>query len=112
MHPALPNPPSTTPKIQSYPSAHLPLAPAARFQELFLTRSQWTKEDLEPFIKDLATDGKKLDALLLKFARVSRTKIEVEDSDSNANVRVGKGKKKRAEKQMKEITLYSARIKY
>lgn len=65
---------------------------------------------MEPFIKDLATDSKKLDALLLKFARVSRVKIQVE---THEKVQQGKAKgKKRAEKEMKEITVYSARIKY
>ncbi|KXS13395.1 hypothetical protein M427DRAFT_156679 [Gonapodya prolifera JEL478] len=51
----------------------LSLEPKDRFQELFARKQRWEEAELLPFIRDLAPDRKKLDVILLKFARVSRT---------------------------------------
>ncbi len=42
-----------------------------RFEQIFQEREKWRAHDLVPFLEDLAPDQKKMDALLLKFARVS-----------------------------------------
>ncbi len=68
-----PNPASI--KIQFYSRHELPSDPAARFQDLFLTRPSWIAADLLPFINDLALNDKKKDSLLLKFTRASKTKV-------------------------------------
>lgn len=75
--------------IQYYPKSLLPLDPAPRFQELFLTRSQWYLDELEPFIEDLSVDSKRREALLLRYARAKKVKL---DKD--------------------EVTVYSARVRY
>ncbi|KAK0522843.1 Ctf8p and Ctf18p associating protein [Tilletia horrida] len=43
--------------IQYYPAALLPVEPAQRFAELFLTRPHWTQDELLPFLEDLAPGG-------------------------------------------------------
>lgn len=47
----------------------LPVDPAARFSDLFLTRSKWKVEDLSPFLSDIAVNSKERDKLLLKYCR-------------------------------------------
>lgn len=59
-------------RISYYPSSHLPLEPAARFQSLFTTRAQWQLDDLLPFIEDVAPEAKRREALLLRFARAKK----------------------------------------
>ncbi|WFD28173.1 Ctf8p and Ctf18p associating protein [Malassezia nana] len=39
--------------IESFAHTALPLAPAQRFQDLFLVREQWVREELVPFIEPL-----------------------------------------------------------
>ena len=110
-----PNPASV--KIQFYSSHELPTDPAARFQDLFLTRPSWLAADLLPFIKDLALNDKKKDSLLLKFTRASKTKVldwelgeeekRVWNKDKKVMGKDGKGKNV-----WREVTMYSARGKY
>ncbi|KAH7920068.1 hypothetical protein BV22DRAFT_1040301 [Leucogyrophana mollusca] len=52
-----------------FPSSGLPIEPAARFAELFLTRPRWKSEEIEPFLSDIAINSKERDKLLLKYAR-------------------------------------------
>lgn len=55
--------------LRYFPSAELPVEPAARFGDLFLTRSRWKGEDIAPFLVDIALNSKERDKLLLKYAR-------------------------------------------
>ena len=58
------------PELLSYfPASALPIDPASRFADLFLTRSRWKAEDIAPFLADIAIDSKERDKLLLKFTR-------------------------------------------
>lgn len=110
-----PNPASV--KIQFYSRLELPTEPAARFQDLFLTRPAWVAADLLPFINDLALNDKKKDSLLLKFTRASRAKVldwELSDAEKRAwnkdkKVIGADGKSKNA---WRDVTMYSARVKY
>ncbi|KAG0706126.1 sister chromatid cohesion protein Dcc1 [Suillus ampliporus] len=52
-----------------FPSSALPVDPAARFVELFLTRQRWKHEEIEHFLLDIAVNSKERDKLLLKHAR-------------------------------------------
>ncbi|KAG1862584.1 sister chromatid cohesion protein Dcc1 [Suillus subalutaceus] len=52
-----------------FPSSALPVDPAARFVELFLTRQRWKHEEIEHFLRDIAVNSKERDKLLLKHAR-------------------------------------------
>ncbi|KII92104.1 hypothetical protein PLICRDRAFT_461184 [Plicaturopsis crispa FD-325 SS-3] len=54
-----------------FPSSSLPVDPAARFADLFITRSRWKNEDIAPFLADIAVDAKERDKLLLKYARAT-----------------------------------------
>ena len=110
-----PNPASV--KIQFYSHHELPTEPAARFQDLFLTRSSWIAADLLPFISDLALNDKKKDSLLLKFTRASKTKVldwELSDAEKrqwNKDKKVigPDGKTKNV---WRDVVMYSARVKY
>ena len=110
-----PNPASV--KIQFYSSYELPTEPAARFQDLFLTRPSWIAADLLPFIEDLALDSKKQDSLLLKFTRASKTKVldwELSDAEKrqwNKEKRVV-GSDGKVKNVWREVVMYSARVKY
>ena len=55
--------------IKYFPASILPVDPAARFSDLFLTRSKWKVEDLSPFLSDIAVNSKERDKLLLKYCR-------------------------------------------
>jgi hypothetical protein len=59
-------------KIRYYPKHILPFDPKGRFHQLFLARSKWDKNDILPFVSDLAGNTKELDRLILKHSRVSR----------------------------------------
>lgn len=104
-------------KIQFYSSYELPTEPAARFQDLFLTRPSWIAADLLPFIEDLALDSKKQDSLLLKFTRASKTKVldwELSDAEKrqwNKEKRVV-GSDGKVKNVWREVVMYSARVKY
>ncbi|KAJ3537045.1 hypothetical protein NM688_g6747 [Phlebia brevispora] len=57
------------PLLTYFPASALPVDPAQRFGDLFLTRPRWKAEDIAPFLTDIAFDHKERDRLLLKFAR-------------------------------------------
>ncbi|KAI9021100.1 sister chromatid cohesion protein Dcc1 [Hyaloraphidium curvatum] len=57
--------------ITFFPKTDLSLDPATRFRQLFDRRQRWSESEFVPFVEDLAPTKKALDALLLKFARVS-----------------------------------------
>ncbi|KAL5006003.1 hypothetical protein ScPMuIL_017161 [Solemya velum] len=57
--------------IWYYPVEELPEEVADRFEALFKTREKWTREEIIPYIKDLATDKTDVGALLTKYARAS-----------------------------------------
>lgn len=100
-------------KIQFYSRHELPADPAARFQDLFLTRPAWIAADLLPFVDDLALNDKKKDSLLLKFTRASRAKVldwelgEAEKRQWNREKKVTGGKSV-----WRDVVVYSARVKY
>ncbi|ORY25957.1 sister chromatid cohesion protein Dcc1 [Naematelia encephala] len=58
--------------IVPFPLYQLPLNPATRFADLFLTRPKWRPDDMIPFLKGLYRDGdsKERDKLVAKFVRV------------------------------------------
>ncbi|CDR88981.1 uncharacterized protein SPSC_06672 [Sporisorium scitamineum] len=110
-----PNPASV--KIQFFSTHELPTDPAARFQDLFLTRPSWLAADLLPFINDLALNDKKKDSLLLKFTRASKTKVldwELSDAEKrqwNKDKKVT-GSDGKAKSVWRDVVMYSARVKY
>lgn len=116
--PQVPNPPNLPRTIQYYPKSLLPLEPAPRFQELFLTRSQWFLEELEPFIEDLSVDSKRREALMLRYARAKKVKMTVprdagsktERATSSTGVIRTSSSSNAVE--TKEVTVYSARVRY
>jgi sister chromatid cohesion protein DCC1 len=55
--------------LKYFPASMLPVDPAARFSDLFLTRSKWKVEDISPFLSDIAVNSKERDKLLLKYCR-------------------------------------------
>ena len=55
--------------ITYFPAAELPVDPAARFTDLFLTRTRWRADDIVPFLADICVDAKERDKLLLKYTR-------------------------------------------
>ena len=57
------------PRYKYFPSSTLPLDPAKRFKDLFLTRNSWNIKQLEPFLDGIAVDKKERDKLLMKFTR-------------------------------------------
>ncbi|KAG7449115.1 uncharacterized protein BT62DRAFT_979176 [Guyanagaster necrorhizus] len=61
--------PSRNDLFRYFPSSALPVEPAPRFADLFLSRSRWKAEDIEPFLADIAINSKERDKLLLKYAR-------------------------------------------
>ncbi|KAJ3290552.1 Sister chromatid cohesion protein DCC1 [Borealophlyctis nickersoniae] len=58
--------------IRYFPKSLLPMDAKQRFERLFHERRKWEYEDLLPYISDLAPNTKKLDAILLKYARMSK----------------------------------------
>ncbi|KAJ9474311.1 Sister chromatid cohesion protein DCC1 [Pseudozyma hubeiensis] len=110
-----PNPASI--KIQFFSYHELPADPAARFQDLFLTRPSWLAVDLLPFIDDLALNDKKKDGLLLKFTRASKTKVLDWELSDDEKRRWNKDKKVtgpdgKARNVWRDVVMYSARVKY
>jgi len=59
------------PMLTYFPASSLPIDPAARFADLFLTRSHWKEDEIAPFLADVAVNHKERDKLLLKFARAT-----------------------------------------
>ncbi|KAF8493606.1 sister chromatid cohesion protein Dcc1 [Gautieria morchelliformis] len=71
LHPA-PSPSSPTPThITYFPSSALPTAPQQLFADLFLTRTRWRAEDLEPFLAGVAKGRGEREKLLVKYARAT-----------------------------------------
>ncbi len=110
-----PNPASV--QIQFYSHHELPTEPAARFQDLFLTRAAWIASDLLPFISELALNDKKKDSLLLKFTRASKAKVldwELSDAEKRAWNKDKKviGTDGKPKKVWRDVVMYSARVKY
>jgi sister chromatid cohesion protein DCC1 len=60
--------------IRYYPKSQLDMDPKIRFQQLFQERKKWSRQDILPFISDLAETEKKLDVVLLKFTRSVKEK--------------------------------------
>lgn len=57
--------------IRFFPKSSLSKDAKPRFQELFDVRKRWLDVEIAPYVEDLAPGGgKKLDALLLKYARI------------------------------------------
>ncbi|KAF7352720.1 Glutamine synthetase [Mycena venus] len=54
-----------------FPSSALPVDPASRFVDLFLTRPRWKADDIAPFLSDIAINTKDRDKLLLKYTRAT-----------------------------------------
>ncbi|KAJ3710472.1 sister chromatid cohesion protein Dcc1 [Lentinula raphanica] len=57
--------------VKYFPISSLPVDPAQRFADLFLTRSRWKNEDIVPFLSDIAVNSKERDKMLLKYARAT-----------------------------------------
>jgi len=55
--------------LKYFPASGLPVDPAARFAELFLTRARWSADEITPFLSDIAVNSKERDKLLLKYCR-------------------------------------------
>lgn len=55
--------------LKYFPASELPVDPAARFSDLFLTRTKWKGEEISPFLSDIAVNSKERDKLLLKYCR-------------------------------------------
>lgn len=60
---------SSSTVLSYFPCAELPVDPAARFSDLFLTRPRWKSDDIVPYLCDIAVDRKDRDKLLLRYAR-------------------------------------------
>jgi len=58
-----------TDHLTYFPSSELPVDPAQRFADLFLTRSRWRRDDIAPFLQEIAINSKERDKLLLKYCR-------------------------------------------
>ena len=94
--------------IQSFSHTWLPTAPAQRFQELFLMRPQWIREELVPFIAPLATSPSGIESLLLKHGRSLRARW----SSTHAQVLLHGQLTPSATSAPVPCTLYQARVKY
>ena len=57
------------PLLAYFPASELPVDPAQRFTDLFLTRQRWKAGEIAPFLSDIVLDHKERDKLLLKYAR-------------------------------------------
>ena len=62
--------------IVPFSNHSLPLHPATRFADLFLTRPRWRPDEMAPFLRGLTRDGdtKERDKLVAKFVRVVKEK--------------------------------------
>ncbi|KAI8916092.1 sister chromatid cohesion protein Dcc1 [Gorgonomyces haynaldii] len=58
-------------EIVYFPKSILPFDPKQRFQDLFKIRRKWLKQDMLPFVTDLAPNQRALDAVLLTHCRLS-----------------------------------------
>ncbi|KAI9098047.1 sister chromatid cohesion protein Dcc1 [Phlyctochytrium arcticum] len=60
-----------------FPKSRLPMDEKGRFEMLFNVRKKWAHEEFVPYISDLAPTTKKLDAILLKYARMFKAGTQV-----------------------------------
>lgn len=58
-------------EIRRFFRSDLPSDAESRFIALFKTKTRWQYDELVPFISDLGTDAKELDAIVLKHGRFS-----------------------------------------
>lgn len=102
--------------IEFFPHTQLPLTPAQRFQDLFLLRTQWVREELLPFLHDLAgsaPDAKKkatIEGLLAKHARTSRARWSRVHGQVLLRGELDEGGTRASGAE--ECTLYQARVRY
>lgn len=90
--------------IVPFPASELSPDPATRMRQLFAIREKWKEGDLKPFLLSLAGgEGKKVDALVLKYCRKIKEKVPVPKPAA------AKGKGKAAEPETVEVTWLSAR---
>lgn len=61
------------PNIQHFAVESLSLNPSERFESLFEVKPKWTREEIEPYIKNLCLEGQSVSTLLTKYARSSIT---------------------------------------
>ncbi|KAG8990356.1 hypothetical protein FRB90_001799 [Tulasnella sp. 427] len=61
----------TGPRFKYFPASSLPVVPAERFKDLFLTKTSWKGPELTPFLEDIAVEKKERDRLLMKFTRTT-----------------------------------------
>lgn len=63
---------ASSPLICYFPTHALPAHPQTRFADLFLTRTRWRPDEMEPFLRGLFPmgDTKARDKLVAKFVRV------------------------------------------
>ncbi|KAG0177819.1 Sister chromatid cohesion protein DCC1 [Apophysomyces sp. BC1021] len=67
-------PPKRIQKYVAYfPVSELSTDPAQRFATLFRRKKLWGSDEITPFLSDIASDSKKRDALLLKYARAQKS---------------------------------------
>ncbi|KAI9337564.1 sister chromatid cohesion protein Dcc1 [Obelidium mucronatum] len=59
-------------EIKYFPKSKLPSIAKDRLEHLFQVRRKWASTDIMPYIQDLAENKKKLDLMLLKYARLSK----------------------------------------
>ncbi|KAI8898550.1 sister chromatid cohesion protein Dcc1 [Globomyces pollinis-pini] len=59
------------PMIVYFPKDILPSDSKEKFSKLFKIKPKWMKSDILPYISDLADNAKELDAITLKYSRVS-----------------------------------------
>ncbi|KAJ7094684.1 sister chromatid cohesion protein Dcc1 [Mycena belliarum] len=62
---------SDTMMLTYFPCSALPIDPASRFVDLFLTRPRWKADEIVPFLSDIAVNTKDRDKLLLKYTRAT-----------------------------------------
>ncbi|RKP37704.1 sister chromatid cohesion protein Dcc1 [Dimargaris cristalligena] len=58
--------------LRYFPARDLPTDTNQCFRALFQTQAHWNPEEMQPFLEHLAVSSKKLDALILKFCRISK----------------------------------------
>ena len=74
LHPApSPSSPSAPTHLTYFPLSSLPASPQQLFSDLFLTRTRWRAEDIEPFLAGVARGRGELEKLLVKYARATVT---------------------------------------
>lgn len=96
--------------IQHFDASDLPLDPSTRLQRLFQKKSQWTLQELSPFLDEIAIDVKKRDAILLKYARSIKVKIPLAETKSERKERLKRGNNVQGPTEL--LQLYSARLRH